>query len=274
LEFVAQSIKEEELEKETLQREMARFVKRYPERTSSETRWKRPLVGFASVEDPLFRKLKEWVRPSHALPQDLLSTGKTVVAYFLPFEDHVQKENAQEGLYPSRSWAIAYIETNRLIRDLNDHLKSFLEKAGYRTVDTPATHNYDPSILLSDWSHRHIAYIAGLGRLGLNQWLITAKGCCGRLGSFVTEALFSPTPRPEHEFCLHFAGKKCSACIKSCSYGALFLDRFDRHVCNQQLLKNAACFSDLGLADVCGKCGVGLPCSTSDPVSVRKGRKV
>ena len=129
----------------------------------------------------------------------------------------------EEGFYPSRSWAVAYIETNRLIRDLNDHLKSFLEEAGYRTVDTPATHNYDPAILLSDWSHRHIAYIAGLGRLGLNQWLITAKGCCGRLGSFVTEALFSPTPRPKHEFCLHFAGKKCSACVKNCIYGALSL---------------------------------------------------
>jgi len=113
-----------------------------------------------------------------------------------------------------------------------------------------------------------------LGRLGLNQWLITAKGCCGRLGSFVTEALFAPTPRPEHEFCLHFAGQKCSSCVKNCICGALSLDGFDRHACNQQLLKNSACFSDLGLADVCGKCGVGLPCSNSNPVAIRNSRMV
>ena len=53
---------------------------------------------------------------------------------------------------------------------------------------------------------------AGLGRLGLNNWLITEKGCCGRLGTFVTEAFFSPTLRPEQEFCLQKAGYRCSAC--------------------------------------------------------------
>ena len=262
------------MDKRSIQREIARFVKSYPERTQTKTFWKKPLIAFASVKDPLFQKLKEWVRPSHALPQDLVPTGKTVIAYFLPFENHIQTENTKEGFHPSRSWAVAYIETNRLIQDLNEHLKHFLENAGYRTVYKPATHNYDPSILLSDWSHRHIAYIAGLGRLGLNKWLITEMGCCGRIGSFVTEAIFSPTPRPEQEFCLHRAGYQCSACIKKCTYGALFQDRFDRHACNRQLLKNDAYFSELGTADVCGKCGCGLPCSTSNPVTLRKRRKV
>jgi epoxyqueuosine reductase QueG len=257
---------------------MYQFVKNYPSRACTETRWKKPLMSFASVEDPLFPKLKEWVRPSHALPQDLLSTGKTVIVYFLPFENEVQKENAREGFYPSQSWAVAYVETNRLIYDLNDHLKHFLEEAGYRTVYTPATHNYDPSILLSDWSHRHIAYIAGLGRLGLNNLLITEKGCCGRLGSFVTEAIFSPSPRPEQEFCLNKAGYKCSTCLNRCIYGALSADRFDRHACNRHLLKNDARFSDLGARakatmDVCGKCAVGLPCSVSNPVALRRRRE-
>jgi epoxyqueuosine reductase QueG len=257
------------------QKEVADFVKSYPERISAETRWKKPLVTFASVKDPLFPKLKEWVRPSHALPQDLLSTGKTVIVYFLPFVDKVMRENTREGFYPSQSWAIAYIETNRLIHDLNEHLKGFLEKAGYQTVCTPATGIYD--LLVSDWSHRHIAYIAGLGRLGLNNLLITERGCCGRLGSFVTEAILTPTARPEHEFCLHFAGQDCSACVKNCLYGALFLDRFDRYACNQHLIEmaNDARFSDLRTTGVgCGKCGVGLPCSTSNPVALRKSRKV
>ncbi len=244
----------------------------------TETRWKEPLIGFASAEDSLFPKLKEWVRPSHALPQDLLESAKTVIAYFLPFEDWIEKENAKEGFYPSRSWAIAYLETNRLIHDLNEHLKDFFERAGHRMVYTPATHNYDASILLSDWSHRHIAYIAGLGRLGLNNLLITENGCSGRLGSFVTEASFSPTARPDQEFCLQRAGYRCPACVEKCVYGALFVDRFDRHACNRHLLENDAHFSDLGIemketADVCGKCVVGLPCSTSNPVKIRKAKE-
>lgn len=243
-------------------------MKKYPQQAFTETKWRGPLIGFASVEDPLFLKLKEWVRPSHALPQDLLPAAKTVMAYFLPFKTKIQKENAREGFYPARSWAVAYIETNRLIQDLNNHLKNFLENAGYQTVSTPATHNYDQAILLSDWSHRHVAYIAGLGRFGLNRWLITEKGCCGRLGSLVTEASFSPTPRPNQEFCLYFAGSECSVCIDRCIYEALYLDRFDRHACNQHLLKNDAYFSDLDISDVCGKCGCGLPCSTSNPVVI------
>ena len=262
------------LDKASLQKEVYQFVKNYPTRACTSTRWNKPLISFASVEDPLFPKLKEWVRPSHALPQNLLPTGKTVIVYFLPFEDQVQKDNAREGIYPSQSWAVAYVETNRLIHDLNDHLKHFLGEAGYQTVHTPATHNYDPSILLSDWSHRHIAYIAGLGRLGLNNLLITEKGCCGRLGSFVTEAVFSPTSRPEYEFCLSKAGYECSACLSRCACGALSLDRFDRHACNRRLLENDAYLAHSGTetkgtTDVCGKCGVGLPCSVSNPVARR-----
>jgi epoxyqueuosine reductase QueG len=250
-------------------KEITRFVKTYPEQAGTRTKWKRPVVGFADAEDPLFLRLKEVVRPSHALPQDLLPTARTVVAYFLPFESKVQRENAQEPFYPSRSWAVAYQETNRLISVLGDHMKEFFKRSGYQTVSTPATHNYDQEILLSDWSHRHVGFVAGLGRFGLNRWLITEKGCCGRLGSFVTEARFSPTPRPQTESCLHRAGYECRACVERCIYDALFLDRFDRHACNRHLLKNDAYFSDLQTTDVCGKCGCGLPCSSTNPVRKR-----
>lgn len=35
---------------------------------------------------------------------------------------------------------------------------------------------------------------------------------------------------------------------------------------NKVLLNNAEHFTDIGLADVCGKCLVGLPCSFGNPV--------
>jgi len=250
-------------------KEIVRFVGAYSKRKSTKTNWKKPLVGFASADDPLFLKLREVVQPKHALPGDLLPAAQTAVAFFLPFESELQKENAQAGPYPARSWAVAYVETNRLIRDLSDHLKTFLEGAGFQAALIPATHNYDPEILMSNWSHRHIAYIAGLGRFGVNHWLITEKGCCGRFGSLVTDAYFPPSPRPEQESCLHFGGYECGGCVKKCVYGALSIDRFDRRACNQQLLKNESHFSDLETSDVCGKCGCGLPCSTTNPVAKR-----
>jgi len=243
------------MDKKLIFAEISRFVKEYPEEFSTKTRWKKPLVGFASPSDSLFLRLKEVVRPSHTLPQDLLPTAKTVVAYFLPFEDYIQESNAKEGLFASRSWAVAYIETNCLIRDLGTYLEALFERKGYQAVSTQVTHNYDQEILLSDWSHRHVAFIAGLGRFGLNRWLITQEGCCGRLGSLVTEASLSPSPRPMKEFCLRFAGYECSACIDKCTFGALFV-------------------SDLETSDVCGKCGCGLPCSTTNPVARRESWKV
>jgi epoxyqueuosine reductase QueG len=260
-------MRREEVDKRSILKEIVEYVRSYRRRAATKTVWKRPLVGFALVEDPLFIRLKEVVSPKHALPEDLLPTGKAVIAYFLPFENNVQKTNAEEGFYPTLAWAVAYIETNRLIRELGYHLETFFERAGYRAISTPPTHNYDQERLVSDWSHRHVAYIAGLGRFGLHRWLITEKGCCGRLGSLVTEAFFTPTARPKHEFCLHFAGYECSACIEKCIYGALSLERFDRHVCNRHLLKNDAHFSELETSDVCGKCGCGLPCSTRSPMA-------
>ncbi len=254
-------------------REIVRFVKNYSTEESAETEWKRPLVGFASADDPLFLKLREVVRPSHALPGNLVAAAQTVVAFFLPFDSRLQKENARAGITPARSWAVAYIETNRLIRELSEHLKTFLEAAGCQAALVPATHNFDPQVLMSNWSHRHIAYIAGLGRFGLNRWLITEKGCSGRFGSLVTDAYFPPSPRPDHEFCLHMAGYRCGACAKKCIYDALFIDRFDRHACYRQLLKNVSNFSDLETSDVCGKCGCGLPCSTTNPGAKRTSKR-
>jgi epoxyqueuosine reductase QueG len=171
-------------------REIVQFVRSYGEKKSIVTKWKKPLVGFASADDPLFSKLKEVVRPSHALPRELLPSARTVVAFFIPFENALQKENDQAGFYPARSWAVAYVETNRLISELAEYVKNLLEAGGSRAVFAPPTHNYDPAVLMSDWSHRHIAFVAGLGRFGLNRWLITEKGCCGRFCYFVTEAVF------------------------------------------------------------------------------------
>ncbi|MCJ7751437.1 MAG: S-layer homology domain-containing protein, partial [Armatimonadetes bacterium] len=42
----------------------------------------------------------------------------------------------------------------------NLHLAAVLEKEGFRSADLPPTHNFDTETLMSDWSHKHIAYIA------------------------------------------------------------------------------------------------------------------
>lgn len=238
----------------------------------SRTRWDTPLVGFAAADDSLFAKLKEVVRLSHSTPDELLSGAGTVIVYFLPFSQNIPQSNRQ-GYNASPEWAVAYVETNQLIIDLNQHLNELLKKQGYATKILPPTHNFDTEQLMADWSHKHIAYVAGLGKFGLHHMLITEKGCCGRFGSLVTDAVITPTPRPEREFCLGRHDGSCKVCLKKCPVGALTEESYDRHKCYELLLENADLYESEGLADVCGKCTSVVPCSFINPVRAKNGNQ-
>ena len=223
-------------------------------------------MGFASANDPFFSRLKDEIGPSHVMPQDLLEDAQSVIAYFIPFDQEVIRSNTH-GCNASEAWAMTYIETNRLIVHLNHFISKALERQGYRTAVLPPTHHFDEEKLISDWSHKHVAYIAGLGRFGLHHLLITEKGCCGRLGSFVTDAEVRISDRPDSEFCLHKNHQSCKACIEKCANGSLTQDSYDRHLCYEMCLKNAKIYKNEGLADVCGKCSCGVPCSSINPAS-------
>lgn len=241
------------------------YVEKYQQEKRTQTYWGEPLVAFADARDKGFLELKEIVGPTHALPQDFLAGAKTVIAYFLPFAKNILVSNA-EGAYSSREWAVAYIETNRLIFDLNQHIHKVCGQMGFQSSLIPATHNFDEEKLISDWSHRHVAYLAGLGKFGLNNMLITAKGSGGRIGSVVTDLEVEPTPRDTQEYCLYKVKGTCKQCVRQCVGKALTVGSFDRKKCYEVLLKNDRRNPDLGLADVCGKCIVNLPCTFTNPV--------
>ncbi|NLI92314.1 MAG: epoxyqueuosine reductase [Peptococcaceae bacterium] len=251
--------------KNILRQIIAEEIKSFPLREGVQTRWGEPLIGFADACDRRFLELKTIVSPSHALPQDILPGARTVIAYFIPFENKIARSNF-EGQYSSREWAVAYIETNQLIAGINERIYQACSELGYQSSIIPATHNFDQERLISDWSHRHVAYLAGLGKFGLNNMLITAKGCCGRIGSVVTNIMIEPDPVTDNEYCLYKAKGTCKKCIERCAGKALQIDHFDRKKCYGILLENDKRFPDLGLADVCGKCVVNLPCTFTNPV--------
>ena len=253
----------------TLARTIADFIAGYGERRKTETNWRKPIVGFATAENSLFDQFKTIIRPTHATPRELLPGAKSVVVYFVPFSRGLHKENFGTGVYCSRSWAVAYVETNRLISDVNEHMRNELESRGHRVALIPPTHNFDQQSLMSDWSHRHVAYVAGIGRFGVHNLLITEKGCTGRLGSLVTDLILKPTAMFKGEFCLQKAGFDCLKCVERCQYGALYANRYDRHACYRQCLVNDQYHRDLELTDVCGKCSAMVPCSVTNPVKKR-----
>ncbi|MBW2057604.1 MAG: epoxyqueuosine reductase [Deltaproteobacteria bacterium] len=257
------------MERRAIEKMIREFIASYSSRRRVETAWREPVVGFAAADDPLFHRLKEVVRPTHATPGELLAGAKSVIAYFIPFAEDLHRENHESGYYCSRSWAVAYVETNRLISEINEYIREELRSEGYRVALVPPTHNFDQESLMSDWSHRHVAYVAGIGRFGVHNLLITEKGCTGRIGSLVTDLVLEPTASPRGEFCLQRAGYDCLECVERCRYGALYPDRYDRHACYRQCLANDRHYSDLDLTDVCGKCSAAVPCSVTNPVRER-----
>ena len=240
------------------------FIEEYKELNSIQTNWREPLVAFANAKDPLFQQLKQVVDEDHKIPQELLEDANSVISFFIPFNEGVVLSNTS-GPNASKKWAIAYVETNKVVIELSTFIANFLKKDKHSCVEIAPTHNFDKKKLKSYWSHKHTAYIAGLGRFGLHKMLITEKGCCGRLGSLITSAIIDVTERSEEEFCLYFHDGSCKQCVDNCTFEILYIDSFNRRKCYEICLKNGKLYSSLGKSDMCGKCACGVPCSLRNP---------
>lgn len=253
---------------EDLRRMVEEFVSSYSSKTNTRNWWRRPLLSTGNV-DERFRILPKIVSDEHLLPTDLLPSAKTVIAFFLPFVKELIDENSL-GKFPCHNWGLAYEETNDLIGFLAKRIKDFLAEQGHDSALTPATHNFDEVKLMAKWSHKHLAYLSGLGRFGVNAQIITPSGCAGRLGSLVTDADLGDNPLVgSQELCLHKANQECLRCLKRCPVRAVGEGGIDRQRCYTRLKVNLNHTRPLdGLKEtthVCGKCAVGLPCSY-DPI--------
>ncbi len=240
-------------------------IKRQVTEADTVTEHREPLVGFAAAGDPRFADLRRVAAPTHMMPEDVLPDARSVVAFFLPFAAAVVEANAQEKERVAREWAMAYVETNALISRITAHLVELLAERGVRAAAEPPTHNFDPVTLVSRWSHKSVAVIAGLGTFGLHHMVITEAGCAGRFGSLVTDAVISPGPRSVRQYCAHFRGETCRDCVARCPVGALNgAGALDTKICWARCTAVADRIGGDERAEVCGKCAVG-PCALESP---------
>lgn len=245
------------------------FVKDYEIKKKTESKWREPVIGVADANNPMFLDLKKLISPSHALPFDFIRDAKSVIVFFLPFSEEIVKSNAK-GIESSREWDIANIETNNLIIDINKYMNKIIKENGYESTILPPTYNYDEKGLMSDWSHRHVGYIAGIGTFGIHNMLITEKGCCGRMGSIITNMPLIPTIKREQENCLYKHNKSCRKCIDNCVANAFIVKAgypiIDKRKCNDQIYNGDIPKYSIGEGDACGKCMSSVPCSLANPV--------
>ena len=245
------------------------YVEKEPNRLGSAGWWQTPSTVSATI-DGRFEQLPRIAFAEHYHPHDLLPTARSVIVFFIPFTKDLVKEN-KSGDRPCRNWGLAYVQTNDLIERLSQAINDTLVEQGFKCGLTPATHNFDESTLMARWSHKHLGYLAGLGRFGVHNMLITSRGCAGRLGSLVTEADMGDHPlMVTEEACLQKAGKDCGKCMQACPVSAIAENDFDRRGCWNRLNENRDVldyFSDLPkTTDVCGKCAAMMPCSFNNPV--------
>lgn len=260
--------------------------------------WGEPLIGFCSALDPSFDSLPLIASPSHVMPTDVLEDASLIMSYFLPYnEDLCDVEGAdEEGLEEEdfmENWCRLYRETNYLMESLHEELEHIISEKGFSCAHYPSWHgssDVDREHLVSKWSHSHIGEICGLGTIGLHGWLITEKGCAGRVGSIVTNIPMDPKEikflnRNVRHNCLYKREKQsitdkfekhgtssldmvvnsmkaCTLCIGKCPVNALSQQGRDHLQCSSQLKANT---KERG-ARVCGACAIGLPCSHKIPV--------
>ncbi|HZK30398.1 MAG TPA: 4Fe-4S binding protein [Methanoregula sp.] len=173
-----------------------------------------PLVGFAPAvrwDDPLF---DPWI-PLEFRPRSVFPETVTVIVIGLPVSLPIV-ETA-----PSIYYHELYRTVNTLL-DINGYrISLFLNTEGFPSVWIPRDGYGSISILkekpLAFFSHRHAAYLAGLGNFGINNMLLTEKfGPRVRFTSIFTAAEIPPDPVIQKALCT-----SCMQCVNVCPVKAL-----------------------------------------------------
>jgi hypothetical protein len=256
-----------------------------------------PLVGFVRGNDPLMEQYKEIIGPHHFTPWEIMrwqaeNNGVTppapedisVVSFVMPFSPQTIKENAAVVDWPSERWAqtrlLGEIFSQTIVREIVTDLMG----RGILAVSPDVTPMFNkkryPKVgWASPWSHRHMAYAAGLGTFGMHDFMITEKGAAVRFASFVVNLRLAPNrQRPEdiHAYCRHYQGLPCLKCAKRCPVEAITAEKaHDKETCSQRVGKSIPhCVKNYHIFIYgCGLCATGVPCESGIPVLKTEGAR-
>jgi epoxyqueuosine reductase len=173
-----------------------------------------PVVGFASADAwdiPLF---EPWV-PESFRPRSIYPETKSVIVIGLPVSLPVI-ETA-----PSIWYHELYRTVNILLDTYSYRIAGFLSQSGFPSVPVPRDGYGSIEVLkekpVAFFSHRHAAFLAGLGNFGVSNMLLTRKfGPRIRFSSIFTTAEIPPDKVMDGALCT-----KCMRCTNSCPVKAL-----------------------------------------------------
>lgn len=224
----------------------------------------RPLIGVASADDALWERMKQAdaVGSQHFSPQEWLAGARSVISYFLPFSQKISLSNVP-GDEPSVEWRYGRYEGGELFNGfLQNFIIDLVHKMGGHAMAPTLDKRFTIANvnLRSNWSERHVAFIAGLGTFSLSRSLITSLGTAGHFVSVIVDLELEPTKRLYQkidEYCI-----KCGACIHRCPVRSIAKDGKDNASCACYLQKMSERFTPRG---GCGKCQTAVPCEHRNP---------
>jgi epoxyqueuosine reductase len=173
-----------------------------------------PLVGFAPArrwDNPLF---VPWI-PEEFRPRSIFPETETVIVIGLPVLLPIIETS------PSIFYHELYRTVNTLLDAYGYRISLSLNSEGFSSIWIPRDGYGSIGVLkekpLAFFSHRHAAFLAGLGTFGINNMLLTEKyGPRVRFASIFTSADLPPDPVMKGSLCT-----KCMQCVDACPVKAL-----------------------------------------------------
>lgn len=249
--------------------------------------WDAPFFGVSKGEDPLYDFLKDHIGSFHWSPLEAFRlkypgesdrTKLRVVSICFPQTIESKTTQSKETVCPSREWIVTRGEWEPLIREFSEKIIASLTQMGIRAASIELlpglmVHKEGPLGLASTWSHRHAAYISGLGTFGLSDGLITEKGKAVRFTTLIVEANLPVQERPydnHHEWCAYFRDGSCGVCMTRCPIQAISEQGHDKNACAEYEDVFASRYwpEDIVRGDYilgCGLCQAAVPCQDKKP---------
>jgi epoxyqueuosine reductase len=260
---------------------------------SGEKAFDMPHVAVARGDDPLFLTIKEAIGPflwtpveayALAFPDDPApASALRVISYVLPQTPETRGDQRREDTVPAERWARSRFYGEEFNCQLRLHLAEVLSEAGHPSVAPERLPDFGSRLserfgLASNWSERHVAFVAGLGTFGLSDAMITRWGKAVRFGSVVSRIDVPVTTRDygnDHQaWCLWYAKGTCGACAKRCPADAITTSKgHDKQACFSYIRGTTAPYATRTYgtgATPCGLCQVKIPCEAGVPQTLLK----
>lgn len=206
------------------------------------------VVGFAPVSgwdtDPL---VSSRVAPV-SRPRSIMKNARSVIVIGIPISP------ATLGTAPSIAYSEAYKVINTMLDQSSQRVTMELMALGYDAMPIPRDgyHGLDglresPAAF---FSHRHAAYLAGLGTFGENNMLLSAEYGPGiRYTSILTDAELPYDYPLCSEVCIH-----CGLCVRTCPEGALTRGSYPDNITDKsKCIERSAELNHKGVSP-CGMC--------------------